>query len=140
MSKDILFNPIINDLIGIYIYFVYYLMTIIQLSFSSMVEQFWRCLVDSNKLLSLSLTIIYSHKLTQISRTRFLLINYLLSCILFTLTHIEDFKVHHQTVNRYPISVVGSVVECSPATRAARVRFPDDAFSVFFSDLTNVLI
>ena len=25
------------------------------------------------------------------------------------------------------ISIVGSVVECSPATRAARVRFPDDA-------------
>ena len=23
--------------------------------------------------------------------------------------------------------IVGSVVECSPATRAARVRFPDDA-------------
>ena len=28
----------------------------------------------------------------------------------------------------YP-SIVGSVVECSPATRAARVRFPDDAIS-----------
>ena len=27
------------------------------------------------------------------------------------------------------ISIVGSVVECSPATRAARVRFPDDASS-----------
>ena len=27
-------------------------------------------------------------------------------------------------------SIVGSVVECSPATRAARVRFPDDASSV----------
>ena len=25
------------------------------------------------------------------------------------------------------VSIVGSVVECSPATRAARVRFPDDA-------------
>ena len=25
-------------------------------------------------------------------------------------------------------SIVGSVVECSPATRAARVRFPDDAY------------
>ena len=25
------------------------------------------------------------------------------------------------------MSIVGSVVECSPATRAARVRFPDDA-------------
>ena len=28
-------------------------------------------------------------------------------------------------------SIVGSVVECSPATRAARVRFPDDAKSIF---------
>ena len=28
-------------------------------------------------------------------------------------------------------SIVGSVVECSPATRAARVRFPDDA-NLFF--------
>ena len=27
--------------------------------------------------------------------------------------------------------IVGSVVECSPATRAARVRFPDDANNVF---------
>jgi hypothetical protein len=27
----------------------------------------------------------------------------------------------------YQSSIVGSVVECSPATRAARVRFPDDA-------------
>ena len=29
------------------------------------------------------------------------------------------------------VSIVGSVVECSPATRAARVRFPDDAISFF---------
>ena len=28
--------------------------------------------------------------------------------------------------------IVGSVVECSPATRAARVRFPDDAVKFFF--------
>ena len=28
-------------------------------------------------------------------------------------------------------SIVGSVVECSPATRAARVRFPDDAVYFF---------
>jgi hypothetical protein len=27
-------------------------------------------------------------------------------------------------------SIVGSVVECSPATRAARVRFPDDFFPI----------
>ena len=31
--------------------------------------------------------------------------------------------------NWYIASIVGSVVECSPATRAARVRFPDDAGS-----------
>jgi hypothetical protein len=29
-------------------------------------------------------------------------------------------------------SIVGSVVECSPATRAARVRFPDDAIPFLF--------
>ena len=29
-------------------------------------------------------------------------------------------------------SIVGSVVECSPATRAARVRFPDDALLMVF--------
>ena len=28
--------------------------------------------------------------------------------------------------------IVGSVVECSPATRAARVRFPDDAVTFWF--------
>ena len=33
------------------------------------------------------------------------------------------FWLPHQCL----ISIVGSVVECSPATRAARVRFPDDA-------------
>jgi hypothetical protein len=32
------------------------------------------------------------------------------------------------------ISIVGSVVECSPATRAARVRFPDDADTLFGSN------
>ena len=31
------------------------------------------------------------------------------------------------------LSIVGSVVECSPATRAARVRFPDDANSFFLT-------
>ena len=31
----------------------------------------------------------------------------------------------------YAQSIVGSVVECSPATRAARVRFPDDA-AIFY--------
>ena len=33
-------------------------------------------------------------------------------------------------------SIVGSVVECSPATRAARVRFPDDAKSFYFISFT----
>ena len=32
----------------------------------------------------------------------------------------------------FQASIVGSVVECSPATRAARVRFPDDANLFFF--------
>ena len=32
-------------------------------------------------------------------------------------------------------SIVGSVVECSPATRAARVRFPDDAVFFLFDTL-----
>ena len=32
-----------------------------------------------------------------------------------------------QTFSEEYICTVGSVVECSPATRAARVRFPDDA-------------
>ncbi len=37
-------------------------------------------------------------------------------------------------------SIVGSVVECSPATRAARVRFPDDAniFFLLFSFFTVI--
>ena len=32
-------------------------------------------------------------------------------------------------------SIVGSVVECSPATRAARVRFPDDAVQNLLGNL-----
>ena len=35
-------------------------------------------------------------------------------------------------------SIVGSVVECSPATRAARVRFPDDADS-FLAPLKKII-
>jgi hypothetical protein len=36
-------------------------------------------------------------------------------------------------------SIGGSVVECSPATRAARVRFPADAviFFINFCDISN---
>jgi hypothetical protein len=36
---------------------------------------------------------------------------------------------------RITYGIVGSVVECSPATRAARVRFPDDAN--FFSSVNQ---
>ena len=36
--------------------------------------------------------------------------------------------------------IVGSVVECSPATRAARVRFPDDASFVLLEILENMKI
>ena len=35
---------------------------------------------------------------------------------------------------------VGSVVECSPATRAARVRFPDVAIYVFLLHFHNSLV
>ena len=37
------------------------------------------------------------------------------------------------------LSIVGSVVECSPATRAARVRFPDDAYFFHTTCLYYVL-
>ena len=36
----------------------------------------------------------------------------------------HDFNFSRHSTHE---SIVGSVVECSPATRAARVRFPDDA-------------
>jgi hypothetical protein len=36
----------------------------------------------------------------------------------------------------YQVSIVGSVVECSPATRAARVRFPDDAIPFCYIQFT----
>jgi len=32
-------------------------------------------------------------------------------------------------------SIIGSVVECSPATRAARVQFPDDADCFVFRNI-----
>ena len=32
----------------------------------------------------------------------------------------------------FVVSIGGSVVECSPATRAARVRFPADAILLFY--------
>ena len=54
-------------------------------------------------------------------------INFVLMCFLgqniFNLVGLrQEFNI---------ASIVGSVVECSPATRAARVRFPDDA-NIFF--------
>ena len=36
-------------------------------------------------------------------------------------------NLEKKTPLRFQHCIVGSVVECSPATRAARVRFPDDA-------------
>jgi hypothetical protein len=43
----------------------------------------------------------------------------------------NDIHLFYLILNSYiKHGIVGSVVECSPATRAARVRFPDDA--VFF--------
>ena len=43
----------------------------------------------------------------------------------------EIFRIIHR--------IGGSVVECSPATRAARVRFPADAiFVVIYSNTLNV--
>ena len=41
-------------------------------------------------------------------------------------TNIQLFKIRSGLLSLHS-SIVGSVVECSPATRAARVRFPDDA-------------
>ena len=41
------------------------------------------------------------------------------------LENLRDFSINVQE------SIVGSLVECSPATRAARVRFPDDAIFKF---------
>ena len=40
-------------------------------------------------------------------------------------------KHHEVRPSQKCVSIGGSVVECSPATRAARVRFPDDA-NIFF--------
>ena len=42
----------------------------------------------------------------------------------------SDTRVSHYFGSSARVSIGGSVVECSPATRAARVRFPADA-SVF---------
>ena len=58
------------------------------------------------------------------------------SCVLW-ITHKRNVQILHHYIsskllkkicrgNNYA-GIVGSVVECSPATRAARVRFPDDA-------------
>ena len=38
------------------------------------------------------------------------------------------FKIFIRFKDCNKSSIVGSVVECSPATRAAWVRFPDDAY------------
>ena len=46
-----------------------------------------------------------------------------------SLSNDKTVKVHSNLC----ASNVGSVVECSPATRAARVRFPDVAAITFFN-------
>ena len=38
------------------------------------------------------------------------------------------------------LRIVGSVVECSPATRAARVRFPDDAIILKYAISYNYFV
>ena len=59
--------------------------------------------------------------------------------MIVTFNHFDDLTFVRQKVSYialcralYYRSIVGSVVECSPATRAARVRFPDDAVLFFF--------
>ena len=47
----------------------------------------------------------------------------------FSILNELDKRLQECTV----ISIGGSVVECSPATRAARVRFPADAIAFFFT-------
>ena len=44
----------------------------------------------------------------------------------------NEITIWHQFYTCPLPRIVGSVVECSPATRAARVRFPDDASDIFF--------
>ena len=48
---------------------------------------------------------------------------------------LKQYFTSKEMVNewRLGISIGGSVVECSPATRAARVRFPADAVTFLFS-------
>ena len=45
---------------------------------------------------------------------------------------VEFLKVQSNQT-RAEVGIVGSVVECSPATRAARVRFPDDAIWFWYN-------
>ena len=51
-----------------------------------------------------------------------------------SLSNVKNVKVHSNLC----ASNVGSVVECSPATRAARVRFPDVA-AITFATRTEYL-
>ena len=52
----------------------------------------------------------------------------------------SDLSQFESFEQRHSYSIVGSVVECSPATRAARVRFPDDASFVLLEILENMKI
>ena len=46
-----------------------------------------------------------------------------------------DTQTNGRMHRRKPGSIGGSVVECSPATRAARVRFPADAINIFIPQI-----
>ncbi len=52
--------------------------------------------------------------------------------VCFILKVHRKYKINQAKNYKCISSIVGSVVECSPATRAARVRFPDDAKSFTF--------
>ena len=55
--------------------------------------------------------------------------SFLIPNINMSLSNVKIVKLHSNLC----ASNVGSVVECSPATRAARVRFPDVAAITFFN-------
>ena len=53
---------------------------------------------------------------------------------------IVDLFGSHALCGALVSGIGGSVVECSPATRAARVRFPADAFSLARRSIVSVYI
>ena len=52
-------------------------------------------------------------------------------CVFFIFLEIKKLLIVKNLKAINTQGIVGSVVECSPATRAARVRFPDDASFYF---------